>query len=221
MNPIRTRKCYLILVVSVFSCGQGGLSIRNVGQSGGGGNSGLCGTTTTVATTDGGGLGGAVGTGGLRNGGGLGDVGDYIDYSCHDTPGAAPNYICIDGKSDNLATTEAADEWEVIPNKDSRFPAIRRATLAYCRQRMHDSGNWGCPDIVKFLRNCRQHCVLSLWRSSECYPASQDRSRTICHEYLATFGLTIAGSYVPFIALILSTGRWRVVDITYDDLERP
>jgi len=108
------------------------------------------------------------------------------------------------------------DEVE-ISCRDPRFRAIRRAVRDYCRAPADDEDRtFLCPRVTKQLRSCRSTPSFSLLRERECHAA---HSRTICHDFRAT--LPSEDEIIPFIALDRPAGRWKVLRLEYDDLERP
>jgi len=108
------------------------------------------------------------------------------------------------------------DEVE-ISCRDPRFRAIRRAAREYCRAPADDEDRtFLCPRVTTQLRSCRTTPSLSLLHERECHTA---HSRTICHDFRAT--LPSEDEIVPFVALDRPAGRWKVLQLEYDDLERP
>ncbi len=104
--------------------------------------------------------------------------------------------------------------------KHPRFRAIGRAIQKYCRApNPDDDGAFLCADITGQLNSCRIRSGLVLTHEPECHPAGVNGSRTICHDFLAQ--LSEIDEYVPYIALKRFAGRWKVVEIEYDDMERP
>ena len=117
--------------------------------------------------------------------------------------------------ADPAAETPPHDPAE-LSCKDRRFRAIRRAIREYCRApESDDSGAYLCPEIAKQL-NCRRGPHIFLEQEHDCHPYG---SITICHDYLAS--TPHDDEIVPYVALNRSAGRWQVVRIEYDDLERP
>ena len=112
-------------------------------------------------------------------------------------------------------------EYDIVACHDQRYQAIRRAAMAYCRDHRNEGHDrWLCPDVMQVFGSCRRYPDLTLQASPECHRSSNDISRTICHDDIAF--LRDVDEIVPILALTRSTGgRWKVVEIEFDDLERP
>jgi hypothetical protein len=136
-------------------------------------------------------------------------------------PSPSPAAETIGPSEEPVAEPAAKPPVEVsLSCRDKRFRDIRRAVLKYCRApNLDDFGTFLCPDLPKRL-DCESYLLLT--HEPQCHPGRVyrgDRPRTLCHDFLAS--LSPINEDMPYIALNRSAGRWKVVEIEYDDLERP
>ncbi|HMF40256.1 MAG TPA: hypothetical protein VKQ32_06160 [Polyangia bacterium] len=101
---------------------------------------------------------------------------------------------------------------------DTRYLAIRRSALAYCRKHHDETSSFICPRIVGLLSHCpRNGVALSLICPSQ--PAGN--AQPSCDEADVWMEVVDAGETAPYLNVVHENNRWRVTEVDFDDLERP
>lgn len=128
----------------------------------------------------------------------------------------APDARTIRASAEPVAELSEKPRDEVVLScRDPRFRAIRRAVEKYCRAPTSDEDRaFLCPRVTKQIKSCRSAPRLPLLQARECHG-----SPTVCHDFRAT--VPSEDEIIPFITLNRPAGRWKVVQLEYDDLERP
>jgi hypothetical protein len=128
----------------------------------------------------------------------------------------APDARTIPASAETIAEAPEKPPREVVLScRGPRFRAIRRAVEKYCRAPADDEDrSFLCPRVTNQLKSCRSTPRFSLLHARECHG-----SPTLCHDFRAT--LPSEDEIIPFITLDRPAGRWKVVQLEYDDLERP